>query len=113
MFSRKVLGRNKMSWGEYFWISILQGWSNVHYTFRVWCDLMSNNHQDYALLKEDDSLECCLGYFWDSIGEWTYEKEFLEYLYQMALDVEEGRVEVIPMTIEDLCEDVNSLIDSE
>jgi hypothetical protein len=57
---------------------------------------MGNSYQDYALLKDDDPLEQCILYFWDSLENDIYPKEFLEYLMQMAHDVETGKVETIP-----------------
>ena len=59
---------------------------------------MGNNYQDYALLKTDDPLEQCILYFWDSLEEDIYPKEFLESLMQMSEDVRNGEVETIPFT---------------
>ena len=59
---------------------------------------MGNNYQDYALLKTDDPLEQCILYFWDSLEEDIYPKEFLESLMQMSEDVRTGKVETIPFT---------------
>lgn len=58
---------------------------------------MGNNYQDYALLKTDDPLEQCILYFWDSLEEEIYPKEFLEHLLQLSDDVRTGKEEVIPM----------------
>jgi hypothetical protein len=102
MFSRPLLGTNtdkvKLSWFEYILFScIQQGWMNCWYAFQNWADLMGNNYQDYALLKEDDPLEQCILYFWDSLEDDVYPKEFLESLLQMANDVKAGKEELIPM----------------
>ena len=58
---------------------------------------MGNNYQDYALLKTDDPLEQCILYFWDSLEDEIYPKEFLEHLLQLSDDVRTGKEEVIPM----------------
>ena len=97
-FSRPLLGTNtnktSMSWLEYIWHScLIQGWYNCWYAFKNWADLMGNNYQDYALLKEDDPLEQCILYFWDSLEDEIYPKEFLESLLQMCDDVKTGKVE--------------------
>ena len=102
MFSRPLLGTNtektKLSWFEYILFScIQQGWMNCWYAYKNWADLMGNNYQDYALLKTDDPLEQCILYFWDSLEDEIYPKEFLESLLQMADDVKTGKEEVIPM----------------
>lgn len=96
----------KISKIEYFWICISQGWRNFSYSFHIWSDLMRNNFDNYAILKEDNPFECCLEYFWDSLEEEVYEKEFLEYLHQLVDDVMTGKVETVAMTIEDLEEDL-------
>lgn len=102
MFSKLLLGTDtnkvKLSWFEYIWFScILQGWYNCWYAFRNWADLMGNNYQGYALLDNDDPLEQCILYFWDSLEDEIYSKKFLEYLLQLVDDVETGKEEVIPV----------------
>lgn len=119
-FSRSLLGTNtdktKLSWFEYIWFScIQQGWYNFGCAFRNWADLMGNSYQDYALLKEDDPLEQCILYFWDSLEEEIYSKDFLESLLQMSHDVKTGKVKTYPMDdvmkrLEDL---VGDMIDDE
>ena len=117
MFSQPLLGTNtdkvKLSWFEYIWNScIRQGWYNCWYAYKNWADLMGNNYQDYALLKEDDPLEQCILYFWDSLEDEIYPKEFLESLLQMSDDVKTGKVETYPMDedffdrLKDLVKDV-------
>jgi hypothetical protein len=117
MFSRPLLGtdkkKTKLSWFEYIWHScILQGWYNCWYAFKNWGDLMGDNYQEYALLISDDPLEQCALYFWDSLEDDIYPKEFLESLMQMADDVETGKVETVPFTkemfdkLEDLVGDI-------
>ena len=114
MFSRALLGTDKkkvkLSWTEYIWFScILQGWTNCYYSFKNWADLMGNNCQDYALLKDDDPLEQCALYFWDSLEDDIYPKEFLESLMQMADDVETGKVKTYPLT-EDFFDRMKDLV---
>jgi hypothetical protein len=120
MFSKPLLGtdkkKTKLSWFEYIWFScIIQGWYDCWYAFKNWADLMGNNYQDYALLASDDPLEQCILYFWDSLEDDIYSKEFLESLMQMADDVETGKVETVPFTkdmfdrLEDLVGDMIDL----
>ena len=102
MFSRPLLGtdkkKTKLSWFEYIWFScILQGWQGCWYAFKNWGDLMGDNYQEYALLVSDDPLEQCALYFWDSLEDDIYPKEFLESLMQMADDVETGKVKTYPI----------------
>jgi hypothetical protein len=123
MFSRPLLGTEKnkikLSWMEYIWNScIIQGWYNCWYSFKNWSDLMGNSYQNYALLKDDDPLEQCILYFWDSLDDEIYPKHFLEHLMQLADDVATGKEKVIPMDedffdrLKKLVEDVD-LIDDE
>lgn len=102
MFSRPLLGtdtkKTKLSWLEYYWHScIIQGWYDCWYAFRNWADLMGNNYDNYALLKDDDPLEQCILYFWDSLGDDIYPKHFLDSLLQMTADVESGKAKTIPI----------------
>ena len=121
MFSKPLLGTNKkkttLSWFEYIVFSCLQqGWYNCWYSFKNWGDLMGNNYQDYALLKEDDPLELCILYFWDSLEDEICPKFFLEELMQMADDVATGKVKTVPFTkdmFDDLKDLVGDLIDDE
>jgi len=116
MYSKSLLGTNtdkvKLSWLEYIWFScIQQGWYNCWYSFKNWADLMGNNYRDYALLKEDDPLEQCILYFWDSLEDEIYPKEFLESLLQMSDDVKTGKVETYSLDdtisrLEDLVKNV-------
>jgi hypothetical protein len=79
---------------------------------------MGNSYQNYALLKDDDPLEQCILYFWDSLEDEIYPKHFLEHLMQLADDVATGKEKVIPMDedffdrLKKLVEDVD-LIDDE
>lgn len=102
IFSKPLFGTNKkkttFSWFEYILFScIQQGWYNCWYAYKNWADLMGNNYQDYALLKEDDPLEQCILYFWDSLEDDTYPKKFLEELLQMCADVDSGKVKTYSM----------------
>jgi hypothetical protein len=117
MFSQPLLGTNtdkvKLSWFEYIWNScIRQGWYNCWYSYKNWADLMGNNYEGYGLLPEDDDLEHCILYFWDSLEDEIYPKEFLEHLLQLSDDVRTGKEEVIPMDenfmerLKELVEDV-------
>jgi len=101
-FSRPLLGTNtkktSLNWFEYIIFSCFkQGWYNCWYSFQNWKDLVLNNYQEYALLKNDDPLEQCILFFWDSLEDDVYPKDFLEYLMQMVDDIETGKEEVILM----------------
>jgi hypothetical protein len=121
MFSRPLLGTEKnkikLSWAEYIWNScILQGWYNCWCSYKNWADLMGNNYEGYGILKEDDDLEWCIDYFWDSLEDEIYPKFFLEELMQMADDVATGKVKTVPFTkdmFDELDELVGDLIDDE
>ena len=73
---------------------------------------MGNSYQDYALLKDDDPLEECISYFWDSLEDEIYSKSFLESLLQMVDDIATGKEEVFPLDkdffdrLKDLTDDV-------
>lgn len=113
MNSKSILGTNKkkvrMSWPEYIFTHMIPTWfQSFRNNFRIWADLMTNNLDNYALLKDDDPLEECLGWFWSSIGvDEIYPKEFLEYLLQLCDDVETGKVKTY--TLEECKEDLKLL----
>ena len=101
-FSKPILGTDtkkiKLSWFEYIIFScIQQGWYNCWYSFQNWKDLVLNNYQEYALLKDDDPLEQCILFFWDSLEDEIYPKLFLESLLQMVDDIDTGKEKVYPM----------------
>jgi hypothetical protein len=76
----------------------------------MWRDLMTDNFEGYALLKDDDPFQECYDWFWSSINmDETYPKEFLEYLMKLADDVETGKERVIPMN-GDLIERLKDLV---
>lgn len=117
MYSTLVQGTQhnttKMNWWQY-WIGHcwMTGWQTISINFRMWADLMGNNYDHYALLKEDDPLEECLEWFWTSLNEDdTYPKHFLEELMQMVDDIESGKVETIPM--EDVMNDLKQLLEDD
>ena len=116
IFSRALLGtdkkKTKLSWVEYILFScIQQGWMDCWYSFQNWADLMGNNYSEYALLVSDDPLEQCILYFWDSLEDDIYPKEFLESLMQMVDDVDTGKVKTYPM--EDVMAELKELLDEE
>ena len=73
---------------------------------------MGNSYQDYALSKDDDPLEECISYFWDSLEDEIYSKFFLESLLQMVDDIDTGKEKVYPLDkdffdrLKDLTDDV-------
>jgi hypothetical protein len=118
IFSTAVLSTDKekttLNWWEY-WIghAWMTGWQSIGISFRIWCDLMCSNYEDYGLLKDDDPEQECIEWFWGSLGEdEVYPKEFLEHLMQLAEDVRTGKEKVIPMDelymerLKDLVKDV-------
>ena len=60
---------------------------------------MKSNYEDYALPRTvEDPLQECIEWFWASLNEDdVYPKEFLEYLHQLAEDVESGKVKTYSM----------------
>ena len=115
-YSRPLLGtdtkKTKLSWFEYIWFScIQQGWYNCWYSFKNWSDLIGNSYQDYALLKDDDPLEECISYFWDSLEDEIYSKSFLESLLQMVDDIDTGKEKLIPM--DDVMENLKTWLEEE
>jgi len=67
----------------------------------MWSDLMTENYENYALLKEDDPFQECYDWFWTSINlDETYPKEFLEYLQEMVDRIDRGEEKLIPFTQE-------------
>ena len=115
-YSKPLLGtdtkKTKLSWFEYIWFScIQQGWYNCWYSFKNWSDLMGNSYQDYALLKDDDPLEQCILFFWDSLEDEIYSKSFLESLLQMVDDINTGKEKVIP--IDDVMKNLKTWLEEE
>lgn len=115
-YSTRIEGTQKktvgLNWWEY-WIGHcwMTGWQSIAGAFRIWCDLMTDNYKDYALLHEDDDAEECREWFWVSLGEDnTYPKEFLEYLQQLVEDIESGKEKLIPLD-EDFFERMKDLTD--
>ena len=103
-----------MNWFEY-WIGHcwMTGWQSIRSAYKIWGDLLTGNYEGYALLKEDDPYTECYEWFWATLNEdETLPKEFLEYLMQLADDVETGKVKTYPMTLEELEEMSNLLEDS-
>ncbi len=103
-----------MNWFEY-WIGHcwMTGWQSIRGAYRIWGDLLTGNYEGYALLKEDDPYTECYEWFWATLNEdETLPKEFLEYLMQLADDIETGKVKTYPMTLEKLEEMSDLLKDS-
>lgn len=88
-----------MTYLEYYITHVFpMGWQSIRGAFRIWCDLMTGNYKDYALMWYDDPYEECYNWFWGSLGEdEVLPKEFLEHLIQMAADVESGKVKTYSM----------------
>jgi hypothetical protein len=85
------------------------GFQSIRGAFRIWCDLMTGNYKDYALMWYDDPEEECIDWFWSYLGDDdVLPKEFLEYLMQMADDIESGKEKVYP--IDDVIDRVKNLV---
>jgi hypothetical protein len=112
-YSKRVLATDKekttLNWWEY-WIGHcwMTGWQSIGDAFRIWADLMGSNYADYALPRTvEDPQKECIEWFWGTLGEdEVYLKEFLEYLMQMADDVETGKILTYPM--EDVMEELKN-----
>ncbi len=101
-----------MNWFEY-WIGHcwMTGWQSIRGAYKIWGDLLTGNYEGYALLKEDDPYTECYEWFWATLNEdETLPKEFLEYLIQLADDIETGKVKTYPMTLEEL-EEISDLLE--
>ena len=115
MFSRALLGTDKkkvsMTLLEYIFTHLIPTWfQSFNDNFRMWRDLVTENYEPYKLLKDDDLFQECYDWFWSSINmDETYPKEFLEYLMQLADDVETGKEKVIPFTKE-MFDDIEDLV---
>ena len=71
---------------------------------------MTDNYENYALLKDDDPFEECYDWFWTSINlDETYPKHFLEELMQMVDDIETGKVKPVPFTRE-MFDEIDDLV---
>ncbi len=69
---------------------------------------MTDNLDNYALMRDDDPLEECRDWFWTSLNEdEVHPKEFLEYLLQMVDDIDTGKVKTY--TWEEVKEDLELL----
>lgn len=70
--------------------SWVQQWTH---NFKIWADLVTGSYDGYALLEDDDPYEECYGWFWTCINmDETYSKEYLEFLTELAKEVETGGV---------------------
>jgi hypothetical protein len=86
------------------------GFQSIRGAFRIWCDLMTGNYKDYALMWYDDPEQECIEWFWSYLGDDdVLPKEFLEYLKQMADDVETGKVKTVPFT-QNMFDRLNDLV---
>ena len=62
-------------------------------------------------LKDDDPLEQCILFFWDSLEDEIYPKSFLESLLQMVDDIATGKEKVIP--IDDVMKNLKTWLEEE
>ena len=100
-----------MTWYHYITTHLIPTWiHSFNSNFRIWRDLMTENYENYALLKEDDPEAECLDWFWISLNEDNvYSKEFLEYLQDMVDRIDRGEEKLIEYNVEDLEKDVKTL----
>ena len=86
------------------------GFQSIRGAFRIWCDLMTGNYKDYALMWYDDPEEECIDWFWSYLGDDdVLPKEFLEHLKQMADDIETGKVKTVPFN-QNMFDRLNELV---
>ena len=100
-----------MTWFEYIFTHLIPTWfQSFGANFRMWSDLMTDNYENYAFLKDDDPFEECYDWFWTSINlDETYPKYFLEELMQMVDDIETGKVKPVPFTRE-MFDEIDDLV---
>ncbi len=105
--------RTTLNWIEYYIGHCFQtGWREMWNNFKMWRDLISGNYENYALLKDDDPYEECYNWFWTSINmDECLGKDFLEYLIQLADDVDSGKVKTYPMA--DVMKELEGLLNDE
>lgn len=111
MFKSNNKNKTKLNWWEY-WIGHcwMSGWQSIGAAFRNWRDLMTDNVENYALLKTDDPYKECYDWFWVVLGEDdVYPKFFLEELMEMVHDIETGKIKSVPFT-KDMFDDVDDLV---
>lgn len=78
------------------------GWHSVASSFRIWCDLMTNNWEGYALFAEDDSFKECSSWFWTCLGEDNiYSKKFIEDLEEIIKKIESGDEDLLDFRLGD------------
>jgi len=116
MISKPVFGTNKkktkMSWGEYIFTHLIPTWfHSFNDNFVMWRDLVTGDYEKYTLLRDDEPFQECYDWFWGSINlDEVYSKQFLEYLMQMADDVDTGKEKLIPLD-EDFFDRLKDLTD--
>ncbi len=100
-----------MTWFEYIFTHLIPTWfQSFGANFRMWSDLMTDNYENYILLKDEDPFEECYDWFWTSINlDETYPKYFLEELMQMVDDIETGKVKPVPFTRE-MFDEIDDLV---
>lgn len=104
---------NKMNWFQY-WIGhcLMTGWREIGNNFKMWADLMTDNYEDYVLLKDDNPFEECYNWFWYGISaDETYPKEFLEYLQHLCNEIDSGKERLI--SLEEVTEEIKEVLPDE
>ena len=88
-----------MTWAEYIFTYLIPTWfQSFAGCFRIWCDLMTGNYVDYALMWYDDPYEECYEWFWSELNDDpTLPKHFLEHIRKLAKQVENGEVKTYPL----------------
>ena len=99
-----------MTYFEYFFTQVVTTWiESWNSNFRIWSDLMTGNYEPYALLEDDDPYQECYDLFWTAINlDEILEKDFVEDLYQMIDDINEGKVELLPFDLEKELQDLTN-----
>lgn len=105
---------------EYYRYCFISGWRNVYWAFIWWSCWMTSDYSVYDILDDckhpyttEEKEEMTKNEFWWSLENDVYDKEFMDYLYQMIDDIDNGKVELIPVTQEmwDLTEELVGGID--
>ena len=105
--------KTKLNWFEYYFGHCFQtGWREIWNNFKMWRDLITENYEDYVLLKNVDPYQECYDWFWTSINlDETYSKEFLEYLMEMCDRIDRGEEKTY--SLDEIMKDLRDSLESD
>lgn len=77
--------------------SLRTGFRSFHVAAINWADLMwfPENQKKYTLFREDNALEECLLFFWDSLEDNTLPIEIYEYIEKTVQGINDGTVNAV------------------